>query len=128
MCISILNIFISTRHVVTSTILLVCRGQWIHEIMGGFFQTMKCDYFVKFLYCCDVQQNQMIFYNKAWSWPEWCHFVVSHNLYLVEDPIILNYRKKRISWFDGNKTRGSLHFIVEFIASIIIYEKKVCNS
>ena len=64
MCISILNIFISTRHVVTSTILLVCRGQWIHEIMGGFFQTMKCDYFVKFLYCCDVQQNQMIFYNK----------------------------------------------------------------
>ena len=34
MCISILNIFISTRHVVTSTILLVCRGQWIHEIRG----------------------------------------------------------------------------------------------
>ena len=61
---------------------------------------------------------------QACCWPEWCHFVVSHNLYLIEDPIILNYKQKRISWFDGNKTRGCLHFIVEFIASIIIYEKK----
>ena len=61
---------------------------------------------------------------QACCWPEWCHFVVSHNLYLIEDPIILNYKKKRISWFDGIKTRGCLHFIVEFIASIIIYEKK----
>ena len=61
---------------------------------------------------------------QACCWPEWCHFVVSHNLYLIEDPIILNYKKKRISWFDGIKTRGCLHFIVKFIASIIIYEKK----